>query len=310
MVPRKRRPFDGIYAANVCPFRPDYRIDEDALAEHVRWIADTPGMTGVLCNGHGGEVPTLAREERRRVIEVVREAIGDRAVIVSGVACEGTLEAMEHARDAHEAGADALLVFPPYAWVLSQDARVALTHHRGILKAGRLPVMLFQYSVHAGQAPYSPSVLTALARLPGVVGVKEGSWETAAYERTLRLLRRVAPQMAVMASGDEHLLTTFILGTDGSLVSLASLMPRHIATLYEAVKAGDLKQARAVHHEIYPLATAIYGTPPGGHAIPRLKACLKMIGKLRRETVRPPLTAPDRTERAMLKRALKEARLL
>ena len=310
MIPKGKRPFEGVYAANLCPFTSSYAVDEAELARHVRWITRTSGITGVLCNGHGGEVTMLRREERRRVVEVVASAIGDRAVVVSGIACEGTLEAVEHARDARGAGADALLVFPPYAWVLSQDAEVAVTHHHRIAAAARLPLLAFQYSVHAGDAPYPPSVLKALVSLPAVVGIKEGSWETAAYERNLRLIRKVAPEVAVMASGDEHLLTTFILGTDGSMVSLASLMPRQIVSLYEAVKAGDWKQAYALHREVQPVATAIYGTPPSGHAIPRLKACLAMIGKLKQDTVRPPLRPPDRAERAMLRRALKEARLL
>lgn len=310
MIPKGMRPFDGVYAANLCPFTPTYEVDEAELARHVRWITGTPGITGVLCNGHGGEVTMLRRGERRRVVEVVASAIGDRAVVVSGIACEGTLEAVEHARDARQAGADVLLIFPPYAWVLSQDGEVAVAHHRRIAVAARLPLLAFQYSVHAGEAPYPPSVLRALVSLPAVVGVKEGSWETAAYERNLRLIRKAAPRVAVMASGDEHLLTTFILGTDGSMVSLASLMPRQIVGLYEAVRAGDWKQAYALHQEVQPVATAIYGTPPSGHAIPRLKACLAMTGTLTHDTVRPPLRPPDRAERAMLRRALKEARLL
>ena len=99
-----------------------------------------------------------------------------------------------------------------------------------------------------------------------MVGVKEGSWETSAYEANLRLLREVAPHALVMASGDEHLFACFAFGTDGSQVSLACVVPELIVGLYRAVQDEDLAAARRFNDRIYPLAKAVYGTAPGGHA--------------------------------------------
>ena len=67
-----------------------------------------------------------------------------------------------------------------------------------------MPVMLYQAGVASALA-YRPEVLAALVQLPGVVGIKEGSWESNAYDRNRRLVKRVAPHVAMMASGDEHL---------------------------------------------------------------------------------------------------------
>ena len=134
---------------------------------------------------------------------------------------------------------------------------------------------------------YGPDVLTAVARLPDVVGIKEGSWETAAYEANRRLVKEIAPDVGVMASGDEHLLTCFMLGSEGSLVSLACIWPEPIIRLDAAVRAGDLAAAKAAHDDIYPLARAIYGTAPAYFATPRLKACLKLLGRLADDQVRP-----------------------
>ncbi len=310
MSPGDAAAFHGIYPSVVCPFKPDYTIDEAGLEAHVATVTAVPGIVGILCNGHAGENFLLSRAEKRRTIEVARHAIGRRGIIVAGVNNEDSLAAAEEARDSKSAGADAIMVFPPYSWALSQDATMALNHHRIVAQATDLPIMLFQGSVRAGQTAYAPTVLAELIRLPNVVAIKEGSWETTAYEATRRLVREMTPHVAVMASGDEHLFTCYVLGSEGSLVSLAVVIPEVIVALHQAVRRGDLAAARAAHDIVFPLARAIYGAPPGGHATARLKTCLRLLGRLERDLVRPPIGTLESSEVDSLRCALQAARLL
>ncbi len=310
MIPSGDTPFNGIYPATLCPMGADYRIDDDALAGHVSSMADVPGNVGVLCNGHAGENFVLGREEKRRVVEIVRDTIGDRAIVVSGVNSESTLEAVEHARDAEAAGADVIMVFGPNSWALGQDDAVAINHHRAIIEAVDVPIMLYQASINAGQMAYSPEVLARLVRLPQVVAIKDGSWEVARYEANRRLIQETAPHVAVMGSGDEHLLVNYVVGSEGSLVSLSVVIPETIIALYEAVRRDDMTAARAAHAVIYPLAKAIYGTPPGSHATARLKTCLKLLGRLKDDRVRPPIGPLPAEEVTMLRSVLGAAGLL
>ncbi|MDG2077300.1 MAG: dihydrodipicolinate synthase family protein, partial [Arenicellales bacterium] len=131
----------------------------------------------------------------------------------------------------------------------------------------------------------------------------------ARYEAHRRLVQQSAPHVAVMASGDEHLLTSFVLGTEGSIVSLAALIPEVVVALYEAVQCGELKTAQAAHEIVYPLARAIYGRQPASHATARLKTCLKLIGVLASDRVRPPLGELDIDEVKALQNALDQAGL-
>jgi 4-hydroxy-tetrahydrodipicolinate synthase len=307
MIAQQPDAFHGIYAATVCPLLDDGRIDEATLARHLEANATVAGMKGLLINGHAGENFMLSREEKRRVTEIAFEVCGRASVLVCGINAEDSLEAQRHVDDAKAAGADAVLVFPPFSWALSQDADMALAHHTIANARAQMPLMLYQAGVNAGSMAYTPEVLAALAQLPHVVGVKEGSWEAAAYEGNRRLVRRLAPHVAMMASGDEHLLTCFAVGSEGSLVSLAAVVPELVIALDAAVRAGDLAQARALNERVYPLAKAIYGTAPGGHANARLKTCLKLLGRIPRDTMRPPIGPLAASEVAMLERALAEA---
>ena len=309
MVPNRDNAFHGIYAAIVCAMRPDFAIDEAALARHASDVVAVPGIVGVLCNGHAGENFALTREEKRRVVEVVAKAIGERAIVVSGINAESSLEAAQHARDAEAAGADVLMVFGPNAWALGQDDEMAVRHHRYVIEATKSPIMLFQASVGAGKSAYAPDVLAGLLKLPRVVAVKEGSWEVAAYERTRKIAQEVAPHVAIMGSGDEHLLTSYVIGSEGSLVSLAMITPAEIVALDAAARRGDLDEARRLHAIIQPLANVIYGMPPGLRATARLKTCLKLLGRITCDAVRPPIGPLDAEEIRRLEQALTAAGL-
>ena len=309
MIPAHPNALHGIYPATLCPFTRDGAVDEAAVARHVSGLADVDGIVGVLCNGHAGENFLLSDSETRRVAEIVSGAIGDRAIVVSGVNREGSRAAADLACEVVAAGADVVMVFPPNAWAVGQDRNVAVNHHRLILEAVNVPIMLFQGPAASAFA-YPPDVLAELVRLPRVVAIKEGSWEVAAYEANRRLVKAVAPHVAVMGSGDEHLFTSYVIGSEGSLVSLAVVIPEAIVRLDQAVRAGDLAAARAAHEVIYPLAKAVYGVPPGSHATARLKTCLKMLGKLENDRVRPPIGPLDETERTMLREALERSGLL
>ena len=126
----------------------------------------------------------------------------------------------------------------------------------------------------------------------------------AAYEANRRLIRESAPHVAVMGSGDEHLFTSFAVGSEGSIVSLAAVVPEAVIALFDSVRAGDLAAARAWNERIFPLARAIYHAPPGGRANARLKTCLKMTGRFPEDVMLPPHTATPRQEHEALRAAL------
>src|SRR5205814_1792765 len=80
---------------------------------HLRWLADTRGVTGIVANGHAAEVSSLSREERRRALGIALDEVGPRCPVVAGVYADGTHEAVELAKDARAEGAAGVLVFPP-----------------------------------------------------------------------------------------------------------------------------------------------------------------------------------------------------
>ena len=308
MIPEGPAPFFGVYAATPAPLTGDFALDEASLRTLLAELAAVPGLAGFLVNGHAGENPSMPLADQCRIAVLAAETVGDRVTVISGVNVENSIAAAAHARDLEDAGADALMVFAPNGWALFQDQETALIHHRRILDATTAPLLLFQASVGAGAAAYPPETLRRLARLPRVAAIKEGSWEVAAYEANRRLIREAAPHVAVMGSGDEHLFTSFAVGSEGSIVSLAAVVPEPVIALFDAVRAGNLAAARELNERIWPLARAIYRAAPGGRANARLKTCLKMLGRFPDDTMLPPQIATPPQEHDALRAALAIAR--
>ncbi|MBR0953684.1 dihydrodipicolinate synthase family protein [Bradyrhizobium canariense] len=294
----------GIHAATIVPMTPDFAIDEAKLAAHLASVTSAPGINGLLVNGHAGENFVLSLAEKRRVVELAREHAPKDCLIVSGVNHESSLEAAREAAALEQAGADGLLVFPPNSWALGHADDCVIAHHRHVRDATTAPLMLYAAPVGAGAMAYAPPLLERLVADPRFVAIKEGSWEVATYEQNLRLIHRLRPEFVMLGSGDEHLLTSYIVGSAGSQVSLACVVPELVVSLWTAADAGDWARARAAHEKLYPLAVAIYRDAPGGRATVRLKACLKLLGRLSCDAVRPPQPPATRGELQALEQAL------
>lgn len=297
--------FHGIYPSTVLPMRADYAPDWEAYAAHTAHCVMRPGIRGVLINGHAGENFVISCAEKRRAVEVTRATLDASRLIVAGVNAEASLDAAEEARQARDAGADAIMVFLPNAFALAHTTAMAVLHHRCIAEAvPGMPIFLFQAHHAAGRMGFTPETLAALLAMPELVGIKEGGWEVDGYDALRRQVRALRPDVAVCASGDEHLLACMVHGSDGSLVSLADLMPDEIVALDAAVRAGDLPAARALHERLEPLAEAIYGAPPAGRATARLKWCLREMGVIPDATVRLPQPPVDAADAAALRAAM------
>src|SRR5574341_734989 len=135
--------FSGCIPANLLPFTADLQIDVAAYKGHLRWLADTKGVTAIVANGHAAEVSSLSRDERRRTLALALEEVGGAVPIIAGVYSDGTHEAIELARDAKAAGSSGLLLFPPtiFMWGAQVKPDMVLRHFSMLADGVDLPLV-------------------------------------------------------------------------------------------------------------------------------------------------------------------------
>ena len=279
----------GVTVATVLPFHADGAIDWDGYARVLDYCAVPDDIAAVFINGHAGEGGSLTPEERVAVIERTRRHIGSKPLL-AGIIAHGTAEAIAEARRAEAAGADCAVLFPPapLGGGAAATPRAPVAYVSAVSAAISVPVSIFQYPLASGFG-FSTETLVELARLPGVIAIKEGSDDMRAYEENLRAVRAVASEVAILPSNYNWFLAQLAVGGDGILSGLASLTPHWLADLWRASEAGDLAAMRRANDRLYPVVRAIYAAKPVIDMHTRIKSGLVDLGIIANATPRPPL---------------------
>jgi 4-hydroxy-tetrahydrodipicolinate synthase len=310
MTTLRRPEIAGVVPAIYTPFRNDLSIDEESLRALTDRVASVDGVGAIFCTGHAGEVASLSREERKRVISCVAEATAGRMPVMAGIYSDSLTESIEHARDAREAGASVITIFPPNVFFggATRSPDVPFAWFEAIARAVDIAICIFQFPPASGLG-YTTETLVRLASLPQVVAVKEGSGAPDIYENNMLALSALDPAVSVLTSNNEWWLADLALGGDGILSGSGPVLAKEQVALWRAMAAGDLAAAREVQARIRPLLKVFYRSPSiDMHN--RMKNALVMMGVVPDAAVRPPLARLDGAELAEIRTALEQAGLL
>jgi 4-hydroxy-tetrahydrodipicolinate synthase len=294
----------GIYAATVVPLKKNKSINEIALKNHIKDIIKTNGIRGLLLNGHAGENFTLNIDEQIKVIKIAKKYKDLDKKLISGLNFEDAILASEVASKMTKAGADAILVFPPFSWSQGISEEMIFQHHKIICNKITKPVFLYQSSIYSGHLSYKKNLLKKLLKIKNIIGVKEGSWDYKSYVSNYKFLKKIKKEFLVMASGDEHLYPCFKYASDGSQVSLAAITPEKIVELIRLIKNKEFPEAKKLDKKLLVLAKNIYGKYPANFATARIKYCLKVLKKIPSDLMRSTI-ALNNSEKKQLKKSLK-----
>jgi 4-hydroxy-tetrahydrodipicolinate synthase len=236
----------GVFPAITTPFREDLAVDPDALADHVRWLADA-GCTGIVALGSLGESATLAFDEKLEILRVCALAGGRRVPLVAGIAGLSTGECVALAREAQRAGCDGLMVLPPY--VYRGDWRETEAHFSAVIGATPLSCMLYNNPIAYG-TDVTAEQLEQLARHANLHAVKESSGDV---RRITAVGERLGDRLRVFAGLDDMILESVPMGASGWIAGLVNALPDESVRLFALAAAGHLAEARTLYEWFLPL---------------------------------------------------------
>lgn len=290
--------FDGVLFFPVTPFTPDGEVDVAILKEHI--TSRLPfGPGGVFPACGTGEFHALSIEEVRTVVTAAVEAVGGQVPVVAGAG--GPLgHALAAARAAEEAGADALLVLPPY--LVTGPSAGLVAYIEAVADASNLPVIVY----HRGTAKYTAASMTRLAANPKVIGFKDGLGDVGLAQEIVSAIKATGRSDFALFNG---LLTAELSqgGYRGLGIPLYSsaafaMAPEIAKAYYDAYMAGDEVRRNALLEGFYaPLVRLRDQTP--GFGVSLIKAGLR-LGGLPVGSVRPPLVDPSEDQLLQLKSIL------
>jgi 4-hydroxy-tetrahydrodipicolinate synthase len=292
-----------ITVATIVPYHPDGGIDWESYARLLAYCTTNPDVTSVFVNGHAGENTFLSDDEKREILRFTRQHIAAEQCLIAGVVANDTAGAVQQAKLAREEGADVLTLFPLDLPGMDEATRTQrqVAYARAVGEAVDAPMAIFQYPF-TSPATHSTAALAALAALPWVVGIKEGSDSMTLYEDNLRATKAVKPSLAMMPSNFDWFMPQLAVGGDGILSGLASLAPALLAQLWRASESKDLDAMRKASDALYPLSRAIYAQPRAD-MYARMKVVLKHMGVIATDSSRSRRTEFSAAEREALIRA-------
>jgi 4-hydroxy-tetrahydrodipicolinate synthase len=281
----------GVFAATLCPFHPDETIDEAGLRAYFAWLCRVPGLKGLVCNGHTGEIMSLSQTERARVTQILAEEVkksGRPLKVISGVAAEGSRVAVAEAQAAKAAGADAILLMPPhYQLRFGRPSDAAVGFIADVAEAG-IDIIVHQYPSWT-KVSYSLAEMLEMVKQPRVVSIKMGTRDMARWLFDYEALKAAAPHVSIITCHDEYLLPTLLEAGDGALIGFAGFAPELMIQLVDACVRGDLAAAKAAQRTVARLARLIYNFgEPGCGAHQRMKTALWLLGKISSPLFRRP----------------------
>lgn len=271
----------------VTPMHGDGSVDFEGAARLAEHLVEL-GNDGIVVNGTTGEAPTTTDAEKRRLVEVVVEAVADRAVITAGCGTNCTAHSVELAIEAHQAGAQGLLAVTPYYNKPPQAGIIA--HFEAVADATGLPLMLYDIPGRTGTA-LAPETLLRLSEHPHIVAVKDAKGD---LESVVEVMRRCD---LLLFSGDDGLNLAFLsVGASGFVSVIGHLVADRLGDLLTAFAAGRVNEARKINEDLQPVATGIFraqgavltkaalrelGLPAGPVRLPLIDATAEQVEVLR-----------------------------
>jgi 4-hydroxy-tetrahydrodipicolinate synthase len=288
----------------------DGRVDEESLRGYVRWLLGFEGLKAVSVNMDTGEGPQLLRDERRRVLDIwVQEAAG-RLPVLAGIGAPNTAEAEALAKDATDAGASGVVVFPhPVFLGEPLPAEVPYEYHLAIADACGLPMVIFQLQPSLAGVLFSREALVKLATIPNVVAIKEASFDAVRFVDTVRVLESAPRRIQILTGNDNFILESFLLGADGALIGFGTLAVAEQIEMIRLLRDGSLDVARRIYETtVQPLVDTIFAAPVRDYRA-RTKEALCELGVLHSSSMRRPLLELSDGEKQCIRSAIRNANL-
>jgi len=279
--------FRGSFTALVTPFN-NGSVDEKAFRGLVDWqIAE--GTNGLVPVGTTGESPTLSHEEHRDVVEWCIDEARGRVPVVAGAGSNSTKEAVDLARHAEKAGADAVLVVTPYYNKPTQEG--LYQHFKAINDAINIPILIYNIPARS-VIDMSVDTMKRLFELKNIAGVKDATANVV----------RVSQQRAAMGedfnqlSGEDATALGFMAhGGHGCISVTSNVAPRLCAEFQACCLKDDYAGALKLQDKLMPLHTALFIETNPAPA----KYALSLLGKCA-DTVRLPMVpVADKTKAAV-----------
>jgi 5-dehydro-4-deoxyglucarate dehydratase len=286
----------GLLSFPVTHFDKGFRFQEGPYREHCAWLLGFKRLTGLFAAGGTGEFFSLTPAEVDQVVTAAVKETNGKTPVVAGCGY-GTAIAVELAKAAEAAGADGLLLLPPYLMVPNQEGLMA--HVEAVCKAVKIGVIVY----NRDNAVLNEESLAKLCdRNPNLVGFKDGVGD---IELMMRVYAKMGDRLTYVGglpTAETFALPYLEMGVTTYSSAIYNFMPEWALSFYDAVRAKDqAKVIKGLREFVLPYIAI--RNENKGYAVSIVKAGMRAIGR-DAGPVRAPLTDLSQDQFARLKKLI------
>ena len=290
--------FGRLLTAMVTPFNEQLEVDYDQAKKLACHLIEH-GNDGIVVAGTTGESPTLSVEEKIKLFQAVKEAVGDRAKVIAGTGSYDTAASIRLTKEAEKIGVDGVMLVVPYYSKPSQEG--LYQHFKAIAAQTQLPVLLYNIPGRTS-INMEPETIARLAEIDNIVAVKEASGKLDQVSK----IKMLAPKDFVIYSGDDSLtLPILSVGGHGIISVVGHVAGEQIKAMVNAYFDGKVAEAAQMHNNLFDLFKTMFIT---ANPVP-IKYALNLQG-INVGSVRLPLVEANAQEKAAIKACLEKMALL
>lgn len=255
--------FKGLGIALVTPFKQDGSVDYEAILRLVDYQLEN-GADFFCILATTGETPTLTKEERSKIKNLIVERVQARVPILMGCGGNNTASVVDELKNGDFKGVDGVLSVCPYYNKPSQEG--LYQHFKAIAAATELPVVLYNVPGRTGVNLKAETTLRLARDCKNIVAIKEASGNLEQVDEIIKS----KPKDFDVISGDDALTFPMIsCGAVGVISVIGNALPKEFSKMIRLQMKGEYDPARKIHHRFADLFSLLFvdGNPAGVKAM-------------------------------------------
>jgi len=268
--------YGKILVPMVTPFKEDQSVDYGAAVSVAERLVEDNKADSIILSGTTGEFFSMTCEERLRLFDVVKNAVGNKVPLIAGTAMISTAETISLSKKTEELGYDMVMVVSPYYTRPSQ--KELYNHFKEVAGAIGINMILYNLPIFAG-VNLDPQTVAELAKIDNIVGIKE---EAEINPKQMTAFLNVTPESFIVYSGDDTMvLEAYAQGGEkriGGIVSGGShLIGDQLRDMIDKFLSGKVQEAAKMQQRFLPLFRSL---SPGDRSNPAclLKDAMRLVG--------------------------------
>lgn len=266
----KQNIFKGLGIALVTPFASDGSVDYDVLKNLLDYQLKN-GADFFCILATTGETPTLTKDEKQKIKELVVEMAGDKVPILMGCGGYNTADVVRELQTTDFSGIDGILSVCPYYNKPSQEG--LYQHFKAIAGATNLPVVLYNVPGRTGVNLKAETTVRLARDCENIVAIKEAS---GSLEQVDEIIKNKPDGFDVISGDDALTFPMIACGAAGVISVIGNALPKEFSRMIRLEMKGEIESARKIHHKFTDLFNLLFvdGNPAG------VKAMLHEMGMI------------------------------